>query len=161
MKRGARANRTSSRLTTDWLQRFGGSLWRHLRRLFGPANRQQRQGMARDHELLVGRNDVETDATIARGDRRGGCRIGLRIEFASEPGELLHDACTEGRRVLANSRREHEGVEPPKGGSQQACMESDPLHQVVEREPGLRVGTRLQFAHVVAEAGPYLQTALP
>src|SRR5262249_19557402 len=55
---------------------------RRLRRLFGPANRQQRQGMARDHEFLIGRNDVETDATISCGDRRGGCRIGLGIERA-------------------------------------------------------------------------------
>src|SRR6516164_7435038 len=152
MKRGARANRTSSRSTTDWLQRFGGSLWRHLRRPFAPVNRQQRQGMARYHELLVGRNDVETDATVARGDRRGGCRIGLRIELAPEPGERLHDAGTEGRRVLADSRREYEGVGPPKGGSQQACMESNPIDEVVEREARLRVGTRFQLAHVVAEA---------
>src|SRR5262249_11082650 len=53
--------------------------------------------MARDHEFLIGRNDVETDATISRGDRRGGCRIGLGIERTPKPGEPLHDACSGGR----------------------------------------------------------------
>src|SRR5215467_11045129 len=133
---------------------------RGLRKPFGPANREQRQGMARDHEFLIGRNDVETDATISCGDRRGGCRIGLRIELAPKPGERLHDACSEGRRVLADSRGEHEGVEPPEGGSQQACMEPDPIDEIVEREARLRVGTRFQLAHVVAEAREALQSAL-
>src|SRR5262249_58099588 len=98
------------------------------------------------------RNDVEADATISCGDRRGGCRIGLGIERAPKPGELLHDARTEGRRVLADSRSEHEGIEPPEGRSQQACLESDPIDKIVEREARLRVGTRFQLAHVAAEA---------
>src|SRR5215831_3283744 len=108
--------------------------------------------MARDHEFLIGRNDVETDTTISCGDRRGGCRVGLRIERAPKPGERLYDTRSEGRRVLADSRREHEGVEPPEGRSQQACMESDPIDEVVEREARMRVGTCFQLAHVVAEA---------
>jgi hypothetical protein len=58
---------------------------------------QECQCMARDHEFLIGRNDVEADATVSRGNRRSGCRIGLRIERASKPGEFLYDACTEGR----------------------------------------------------------------
>src|SRR4051794_30793586 len=47
------------------LSRFG----RRVHGLSGSARRQQRQRMAGDHELLVGRNDVEADAAVARGDR--------------------------------------------------------------------------------------------
>src|SRR5215469_1443723 len=176
MNRGARGNSISSRWTwigcsfarssAFWQSSLAASMSPidpgnpRLRKPFGPANREQRQGMARDHEFLIGRNDVETDATISCGDRRGGCRIGLGIERAPKPGERLHDACSEGRRVLADSRSEHEGVEPPKGRSQQACLESDPIDEEVEREPRMRVGTRFQLAHVVAEARQALQSAV-
>src|SRR6266540_3580034 len=58
--------------------------------------REQRHGMARDHQLLIGAHDVEPDATIRTGDRGAARRIGLRIEHGPEPCKLLHDAGAHG-----------------------------------------------------------------
>ena len=95
-----------------------------------------------------------------RGDRRFARRVGVGVELAAEPGELLGDARAHRGRVFADTGREHEGIEPAERRGQQARMESDAIGEVVEREACPRVGACLKLAHVVADARKALQAAL-
>ena len=86
--------------------------------------------------------------------------IGGRIEHAAEPGKPLHDGGAHRGRVLADAGREHEGVETAERRRQQAGLQADAVDEIVEREARARICARLEFAHVVADAGQALQSAL-
>src|SRR5262249_33708519 len=63
---------------------------------------QERQGVSRDHQFFVGRNDVERDPALRLRYQRFAGRIGGRIELHSEPRDLLRDPGADRRRVLAD-----------------------------------------------------------
>src|SRR5215469_1015004 len=115
--------------------------------------------MLRDHQLLICRYDVERDAAVRGRYERFLTRVGARVERDAEPCELLRHAGPQGDCVLADSGCEYEGVQPAESGSQHARIEADTIDEVIERESSLRVGTRLQLANVIADAGEPFQTA--
>ena len=78
----------------------------------------------------------------------------------AEPSELLDHARANVRRILADPGREDEGVEALQGGREHAGTETDPVDEIVDRELRLGVGARLQLAHVIADAGEPLQSAV-
>src|SRR5215831_6194918 len=67
------------------------------------AYREQRQRVARDHQLLVGGHDIDGDLALRLREQWPACRIGGRVEHNAEPGKLLRDARADHRRVLADA----------------------------------------------------------
>src|SRR5271163_3402231 len=114
--------------------------------------------MAGYHQLLVGRDDMDREATVAH--RYQGCprRIRCGIERAAQPGQLFHNPRPHARRVFADSSGEHEAIDAPERCRQKARLQSDPIGEVIESEPGARFGTRFEFAHVVADTRQALQS---
>jgi hypothetical protein len=77
-----------------------------LLRSFG----QQYKGVARDHQLFVGRQHVKRDAAV--GPRNHGSAFGIcgKIEGHAEPGQPLRDSGANFRRIFADAGREDEAV---------------------------------------------------
>src|SRR6266851_4864627 len=81
--------------------------------------------MPRDHELLVGRNDVNGDPTLRSRYQYFPRCIRSWIEDCAEPCELLRDPRADDRRVLADSRGEHERVEAAKRCCEHSGVKAD------------------------------------
>ena len=134
-----------------------------LSRVSGWADRcvhEQRQRVPRNHQLFVGRHDIDRNAAVGARylQRVPGVRVG--IERDAEPSEPLGNARADAGRVFADAGGEDEGVEALQGGRQ---------HSGVERRRGRRNSrprmpradpARLELAHVVADAGQALQAAI-
>src|SRR5262249_24073515 len=73
---------------------------------------QDRERMSLDHGLFVGRNDIKGHAARRPRNQRCAGGVGGGIDLDPEPAQLCGDACAHARRVLANSGREHEGIDP-------------------------------------------------
>src|ERR1700751_5517067 len=71
----------------------------------------QRQGVAPDHPLLVGRDDPGGNRRAGRGDARAARAVRRRIEMQSEPGEARADAGAQLGGVLADAGGEDDGVD--------------------------------------------------
>ena len=107
--------------------------------------------MTGDHQLLVGRDDIEGDAAVRARDH-GPVRVRLQIELGPEPSEVLGDSHAHRRRVLADPGREHEAVDPAERCGEPAGLEADAIREIIEREASARISALLERAHVVADA---------
>src|SRR5215467_14090866 len=115
--------------------------------------------MLRDHQLLIRRNDIESNAALRlRYEELSGGVRGA-VERNPEPCELVRNARTHRHGVFADSGGEHEGVKSAESGGQHAGIEPDTIRKVLECKGSLRVGARLKLAHVIAQAGETLQSA--
>ena len=77
--------------------------------------------MAGDHQLLVSRENVESDSARGSPDARGTGGVGRQLKFCAEPGETVGDAGPDRDRVLADAGGEDEGVEAAEGGRERPC----------------------------------------
>ena len=103
---------------------------------------QDTQSVAGDHQFLVGGDDVATDPRSFSRDPSGALGIRLRVKLKAEPGQALRHGIADGRRVFADARREHEGVDALHCRPQHPGEKSDSVDEIVERELGARVRTR-------------------
>ena len=68
----------------------------------------QGEGVARDHQLLVRRDDEKRDAAVGSRDAGGAGLVGGRVELGAEPAQALGDAGADRGRVLADAGGEDE-----------------------------------------------------
>src|SRR6478672_2816494 len=64
---------------------------------------EEHAGMARDHELLVRRDDPRGDPRFGPGDTGAGALVGVDVELEAEPGRGFADAAANLGRVLADA----------------------------------------------------------
>ena len=81
------------------------------------------EGVAGDHQLLVGRDDEEGDAARRGRDAERAGLVGGGVELGAEPGEPLGDAGADRGGVLADAGGEDEGVEAAEGGREHAGVQ--------------------------------------
>jgi hypothetical protein len=74
--------------------------------------RQQGKSVLRDHQLLVRRHYEEDNPALRPRNERFAFGIGRRVEQDAKPCKLLRDASADRWRVLTNTGREHERIEP-------------------------------------------------
>src|SRR5262245_1676161 len=122
---------------------------------------QHAQSMARDHQLLVSRNHIEPDTTVATGYLLPVRRIGCGIEDGAEPGKPLRDPCTELDGIFADPGGEHESIEAVEGCRHHPGMQPHAIDEMIEGKGGARISGCFEQAHIVAAAGQSLQAALP
>ena len=115
---------------------------------------QQRQGMLRDHQLLVSRHDEEYNPALRPRNERFAFCIGRRIQNDAEPCKLLRDAGADRWRILTNRGP------LPQRGRQHPRIQTDAVNEVVDGESRARIRTRLEISHVIADTGQPFQTAL-
>src|SRR6185312_15556978 len=74
------------------------------------------------------------------------------------PCRLLAHALTYLFRMLADARREHDGIEPLQRGAHRADLASDAIHVEIDGETRAFVAAREERTHVARDAG-YAQQA--
>src|SRR5262249_23191766 len=114
----------------------------------------------RNHALLVGRNHPGREARTGVRNARSVPRVGSRIELEPEPGQPLADQAPDERGVLADAARKDKTVDAAHGRCERRSLALDAIDEIVDRNPGKRRLGGEQVAHVVADAGEALQTAL-
>src|SRR5262245_24567853 len=117
--------------------------------------------MPRDHQLLIGWNDVQRNAASLFRDQALSCRIGRRIKPCTKPVELLRDSGPHHDGVFANTCRKHKRVESSERGSQHSDTPPNMVYEVVDREGRARILAVGKLAHVVADPGETLEPTLP
>src|SRR5689334_20148 len=117
------------------------------------------QSMTCDHQLFVGRDDIEPDPAVATGDFLPVRGIGNGIEDGTEPSQPLRDPCTEPDGILADSCREHEGVDPAQGCGHHSGMQSDAIDEMIKRKRSTRITAPFEQAYIIAAPRQSLQTA--
>src|SRR5262249_60760524 len=68
-----------------------------------------------------------------------------------QTGRCPGNARARRRSVCGDARSKNESIKPAKGGGQHTSKEPDTIDEIVERECCFRIGTFLEFAHVIAE----------
>ena len=81
---------------------------------------QQCPDMARDHQILVGRDHPGRNPAIGLCDARTAGRIGVVVERDAEPGGVPADPATDLGSVFADARGEDQRVKAAERGSQGA-----------------------------------------
>ena len=116
--------------------------------------------MLSDHQFFVGRNYPGSCSAVFSGNPSTAGRVGGGIELYADPGGSLADAFPDLRRVLPNTGREHQGVEPPQRSGQRTQFAADAVGKQFHREFGVLLMGREQRAHVAGDAGYSEQTRL-
>src|SRR5215204_4660821 len=91
----------------------------------------------RDHPLLVGGDDIDTDTARLRCDRHLSGAIGVLVENDAQPGAALADA-----------RGEHEAVQAAQGSYERADLARGAEYEQVQRFMRVRISAGEQRAHV-------------
>lgn len=73
---------------------------------------------------------------------------------------MLRHPRTDQCGVFADPRREDERVEPLQGSYEHACVEADPINEIVDSELRTGVFTCLELTHITADTGETLQAAI-
>src|SRR5436189_1757300 len=113
---------------------------------------QRTQRMARNHQLLIGRDDIAGDARPLARNERPALGVRDRVDFETKPREAPQHGIANGRRILSNARRKDETVDAIHRGSEHSREEGYPVDEVFQRELGPRIWAREQFPYVVADA---------
>src|SRR5262252_8394106 len=131
----------------------GSSASMRLRHSGGGSAAADRARVARDHALLIGRNDPGREQRI--GGRNAGplARVGTRIELEPQPGQPLTYPAADDRGVLADAARKDEAVDAAHGGGECRRLALDAMDEIVDGDPGKRRLGSKQVAHIVADAG--------
>jgi len=74
----------------------------------------ERKRVPRDHGFLIGGDDAHLDRAVAGADSINTSRIGHVVETQPKPGQARAYGRTNGRRVFADARGEHQPIQPPK-----------------------------------------------
>ncbi len=106
----------------------------------------QAPGVARDHQLLVGRNHPYWNAAACRADARPGGLIGGRIELDPEPGGIAANALADRCCVFADAAGEHQRIEAAERRCERTKFASYAIYEEVDGLPGARIRTFQQFA---------------
>ena len=92
--------------------------------------------MTSDHEFLVRRDDPRRNPAVAPADARSPGLVGRLVQLDAEPCGIAADPCSDRGGVLANSRGEHQRVEPAQGRGQRAQLAADAVDIEVDRLGG-------------------------
>ena len=79
--------------------------------------------MARDHQVLVGRNDPDRTRAAVDADDRVMVRVPLGIDADAEMREPVAHVPAHRRGVLADAAREDERVEPAQDRRERASQD--------------------------------------
>lgn len=90
--------------------------------------------MLSDHQLLVGRYDVDRNAAVGIGYQARVAGILGRIERNTEPPQLIGNARPDMRRIFSNAGCEDESVQPLQRGRKHTCIEADPINEIIDRQ---------------------------
>src|SRR5262249_33685076 len=111
-----------------------------------------------DHQFLVRGNDPGAHPAAGRADSWAALRVRIGVELDTEPGGVSAHALANGRRVLADSSREDDGVESAERRGKRAELTTDPVHVQVDGEPRRRSGAPQQHSHIAGDAGDAQQS---
>src|SRR3981189_1021136 len=114
---------------------------------------QQRQCMLRDHQLLVGRYDVDRNTAVGTGYQARVAGILGLVERNTKPSQSIDDARPDTYRVFPDTGCKDESVQPLQRGRKHAGVEAYPIDEILDRQYGAGVVARFQLPHVVADAG--------
>src|SRR5262245_50073145 len=107
--------------------------------------------MLRDHQLLVRGDYPCGHRAVGCADPRSPALVGLGVEVKTQPLALLADARPNRDGMLADTAREHHGVETPEGGGQGAELASDAVNEHIDGRPRAASAGSEEVAHVAAE----------
>ena len=88
--------------------------------------------MSRDHQLFVGRDDVDARSRCRARYQRSSRGIGGSVELDAKPGKLLGDAARIAGRVFADAGGENKRIESAERRRQHPGCKSDAIDEIVD-----------------------------
>src|SRR5712671_5022698 len=116
--------------------------------------------MLRDHQLLVGRYDVDRNTAVGTGYQARVAGILGLVERNTKPSQSIDDARPDTYRVFPHTGCKDESVQPLQRGRKHAGVETYPIDEILDRQLRFGIFAHLQFAHIVADAREPLQSAV-
>src|SRR5262249_53285005 len=104
--------------------------------------------VARDHELLVGRNHPGTHMAVRRADPGATGNISLSVQRDPKPSRVVADTLANRRRILTDASCKHERVEPAERSGKGPQLTPDAIHVDVDRQTCARFVTLQECPHV-------------
>ena len=95
---------------------------------------QQRQCVLRNHQLFIGRHDVDGNAAVRAGYPRSVTGVLNRIKRHAEPFEPFRDPCPDAGGVFADPCGEDEAVETLQGSRQHSGVKRNAIDKIVDGE---------------------------
>src|SRR5262245_11739416 len=86
---------------------------------------QEADGVARDHQVLVGRHHPRRGRRALRRETRASALVRLLVQLDPEPARVAADALPDRARVLADAAGEDERVEASEGRGHRAELAAD------------------------------------
>src|SRR3981081_292390 len=120
---------------------------------------QQRQCMLRDHQLLVGRYDVDWNTAVGTGYQAHVAGILGLVERTTQPSQFIDDAGPDTCRVFPDTGCKDESVQPLQRGRKHAGVEAYPIDEILDRQLRFGIFAHLQFAPILAAARATLQSS--
>ena len=106
--------------------------------------------MVGDHPLLVSRYDVSCNparlGVDAGVDAPTAVAVGVLVDEHAQPGAARADTGAYGWRVLADTRRKHEDIDPAQRRGHRADLAGDAEHEEVHGLARMRLAGRKQGA---------------
>jgi hypothetical protein len=113
---------------------------------------QQRHRMLGDHQLFIGRHDIDRQRFGARDPQRMAGVL-RRIKRDPEPSKPFRDPGADAHRVFANAGRENESVDTLQCCGQHPGIQRDAVDKILDSKCGVWIVAGLQLAHVAADTG--------
>ena len=108
--------------------------------------------MARNHQIFVGLNDPRGGRAAGYRDSRAAGCVRRFIEVHTEPYGLLTHSPPNFGGVLTDARGENQCVQPAESGGERPQLSTDPVDKQGDGIGRVRVVTRQQGPHVIANA---------
>ena len=108
--------------------------------------------MARNHQIFVGRNDPRGGRAAGYRDSRAAGCVRRFIEVHTEPHGLLTHSPPNFGGVLTDARSEDKRVQPAESCGERSQLSTDPVDKQGDGIGRVRVVTRQQGPHVIANA---------
>src|SRR5260370_16100465 len=108
-------------------------------------------GMARDHQVFIGRDDPDRYLGARLGEARSSSGVGCLVEFNAYPTSVATDARTDGSCIFTDAASENQGIEATQGGDQRTQFPPYAIDEEIHRfSRGGRVACQ-QGPHVAGQ----------
>src|SRR3984893_15874228 len=113
-----------------------------------PSASDQRAGVARDHQVLVGLYHICGHTAARRAYARLMFPVGPFVQFHPQPSAGAADGTAHRRSMLADTGRKHNSVEATKRGGERGDVAGDTIAEDLDRKSRTRIVTSQELAEV-------------
>src|ERR1043166_4462419 len=109
--------------------------------------------MQRDHQFFICGYYPDRNLAPRRRDASSFVFVSRRVDFNPQPGRRFRYSPANLRRVLTNAGSEYERIDAAQDRGERSNLFGDAIDEIIDGEPGFRLFTPQQVAHVITYSG--------